>query len=157
MVISNWVNMAEKGYEFINHTADLGILLYGKDLKELFGNAAYALSDIITDVSRINEKITKEIKVEGMDLEQLMINWLSELLYYYEVDSLIFKRYAIIYINKVAKNQKQSFFTLKAKAYGEKFDLERHIINTEIKAVTYHQIEVRKDNDRWRVRIIFDL
>lgn len=151
--------MTEKGYEFINHTADLGILVYGKDLKELFANAACGLSDIITDVSRINEKITKEIKVEGIDLEQLMINWLSEFLYYYEVDSLIFKRYVIIYINNVEAEEggKQSFFTLKAMVYGEKFDLERHIINTEIKAVTYHQIEVRRDNDHWRARIIFDL
>ncbi|MHA2220115.1 MAG: archease, partial [Candidatus Hodarchaeales archaeon] len=74
-----------KNYEFIDHTADLGILVFGNDLNQLFVNAANALSEILTDTSKLENIITKEINVDGEDLEQLMINWLHEVLYYYEV------------------------------------------------------------------------
>lgn len=149
----------KKNYEFIDHTADLGIMVFGNDLNQLFVNAANALSEILTDTSKVKNVITKEINVDGDDLEQLMINWLHEVLYYYEVYSILLKTFDIININTPNETNlnTESLLTLKAFGSGEIFDQKKHSILTEIKAVTYHQIEVKEHNGKWQARIIFDL
>lgn len=149
----------EKYYEIIDHTADLGIKVFGKDAKQLFANAGRALTEIITDTTMVNENITKEIVVDGADLEQLMVNWLHEVLYHFEVGALILKRFDILEItmNKLEDSPSSSNYSIKALGYGETFDINKHVVLTEIKAVTYHQIEVKKIDKEWQARIIFDL
>ena len=146
-------------YEFIDHTADLGILVFGDDLNELFINAANALSEILTDTSKVENIITKEINANGENFEQLMINWLHEVLYYYEVHTILLKTFDSININNPTKTNlnTESLLTLKALGSGEIFNPKKHVILTEIKAVTYHQIEVKVHNGKWQARIIFDL
>ncbi|MGR3219551.1 MAG: archease [Candidatus Anammoxibacter sp.] len=149
-----------KNYEFIDHTADLGILVFGNDLNRLFANAAIALSEILTDSSKVEDVTRKEIIVTAIDLEQLMINWLQEVLYYYDVYSFIFKRFEvndIINLKHEEGSAAATPFTIKAIGSGETFDHERHLILTEVKAATYHQIEVKENNGKWQARIIFDL
>lgn len=148
-----------KDYELIDHTADLGILVVGDDLNHLFANAANALSDIITDNPQVRDVETKEIIVTGIDLEQLMINWLQEVIYYYEVYSFLFKEFDVheITTSKHEKTSPSTSLTIKAIGSGEIFDYERHTILTEVKAATYHQIEVKENNGKWQARIIFDL
>ncbi|MGR3178808.1 MAG: archease [Candidatus Anammoxibacter sp.] len=147
-----------KNYELIDHTADLGILVYGNDLNQLFANAANALSDIITDKPKVEEVEPKEIIVTGIDLEQLMINWLQEVLYNYDVYSFLFTRFDVheIITSKHEESSPTSL-TIKATGFGETFDHERHVILTEVKAATYHQIEVKESGGKWQARIIFDL
>lgn len=139
---------AGKKYRLINHTADLGIEVYGEELQELFSNAGFALFDIMTDISKVKETTKKVITVEGSDLEQLMVNWLNDLLYLFDVEGLLFKKFEV---QEVAGNH------LKALIAGECYDPDRHVIETAVKAATYHQIQVVKENDRWRARIIIDL
>jgi SHS2 domain-containing protein len=137
-----------KKFRLLDHTADLGILVYGKDLEELFSNAGEAFFDIITDLRRVRERTERIIRVESSNLEDLMVQWLGELLYVHDVDGLLFRSF---FIDELRDG------SLKARARGEAFDGKRHLINTEIKAVTYHQIEVKKEKGRWRARVIFDL
>ena len=137
-----------KKYKLIDHTADLGIEVYGKDLKELFQNAAEALFEIICDLSKVSESIEKKISVDGEGLEQLMVVWLGELLYIHDMEGVLFRRFEIEEIGDAKVN---------ATAYGEEFSKDRHIIKTEIKAVTYHQIQVRQEKGKWMSRVIFDL
>ena len=137
-----------KKYKLIDHTADLGIEVYGKDLKELFQNAAEALFEIICDLSNVSESMEKKISVDGEGLEQLMVVWLGELLYIHDMEGVLFKRFEIEEIGDAKVN---------ATAYGEEFSEDRHTIKTEIKAVTYHQIQVRQEKGKWLSRIIFDL
>ncbi len=137
-----------KKYELIDHTADLGLEIYGKDLKELFENAGEALFEIICDLSQVAESMKKRVVVDGEDLEQLMVTWLGELLYLHDVEGSLFKRFEIEEIGSKS---------LKATVYGEKFKEGHHTIKTEIKAVTYHQIQVREEEDRWTSRVILDL
>ncbi|MGR3320113.1 MAG: archease [Candidatus Anammoxibacter sp.] len=149
-----------KDYELIDHTADLGILVFGNDLNHLFANAANALSDILTDKPKVEDVKTKEIIVTGIDLEQLMINWLQEVLYYYDVYSFLFKRFDVHEIITSKHEEEASSptsLTIKATGFGEIFDHKRHSILTEVKAATYHQIEVKENNGKWQARIIFDL
>ncbi len=142
----------DKKYTLINHTADLGIEVYGEGLQELFSNAGFALFDIMTDISKVKESTKKVITVEGNDLEQLMVNWLNDLLYLFDVEGLLFKRFevAVGAIHELPLH-------LNAIVAGECYDPDRHVIETAVKAATYHQIQVVKENDRWRARIIIDL
>jgi SHS2 domain-containing protein len=137
-----------KKFRLLDHTADLGILVYGGDLEELFSNAGEAFFDIITDLQRVRESTERIIRVESPKLEDLMVQWLGELLYIHDVESLLFRSFLI---------EKLRDGSLKARARGEAFDDKRHVVKTEIKAVTYHQIEVKQEGERWRARIIFDL
>ncbi|MFQ5956668.1 MAG: archease [Candidatus Brocadiales bacterium] len=146
--------LAGERYTVIEHTADLAFMAYGKDLEELFENAAYALFDVYTDLSRVEEKTERpvdiRVKTEEVetDMEQLLVKWLNELLYLNEVEDLLFKRFKV---ERIGTGE------LRALAYGEKFSSDRHIILTPLKAVTYHRIEVVKEPDRWHARVIVDL
>lgn len=122
--------------------------VYGKTLQELFSNAGFALFDIMTDISRVKETTKKTITIEGGDLEQLMVNWLNDLLYLFDVEGLLFKGFEV---QAVADNH------LRALVAGECYDPDRHIIETAVKAATYHQLQVVQENNRWRAKIIIDL
>lgn len=139
---------SRKKFRFLNHTADLGILVYGEDPGELFTNAAEAFFSIITDLHRVGENTERIVRVESSHLEDLMVQWLAELLYIHDVEGLLFKKFSI---------EELDSGVLKARVRGEPFDESRHVIKTQIKAVTYHQIQVREEKGRWRARVIFDL
>jgi SHS2 domain-containing protein len=135
-------------YTIFDHTADLGVEMYGKTLPELFANAAFAVFDTITDLSRVRPTEERRFVVEGDGWEDLMVNWLREILYLFNGEGLLLKEYAIMNINP---------HRLEANVSGEHFDPVHHRINAEIKAVTYHQISVRETPDGWTGRVIFDV
>lgn len=135
-----------KKFEVIEHTADVGIKAYGKTLAKAFENAALGMFKIISD-SKINEIGEYRIKLSSESIEQLLVDFLSELIYTHQVQNLVFNRC------KVEIDEKNCF--LVASAYGEKFDRKKHEI-MEIKAVTYHMLEVKK-NDIYNVQVLFDI
>lgn len=135
-------------YILIDHTADIGIDVFGATLQEIFANAAFALFDIITDLSKVEGTIEYTISISGIDKEQLLVNWLSELLYLHEVKNLLFKDF---YVADVQDTQ------LNASARGEIFAEDKHVIKTEIKAVTYHCSSIVQEDHQWKARIIFDI
>lgn len=135
-------------YILIDHTADIGIDVFGTTLPELFSNAAFAMFDIITDLSRVEGKKTGEVEVSGIDREQLLVNWLSELLYLHEVKNLLLRDFSVTGIHDAR---------LHASFCGETFLEGKHVIKTEIKAVTYHNLSIIKENRQWKARVIFDL
>ena len=122
--------------------------MYGEDLRSLFENAGEAFFRLITDVDKVRARIQKQIEIPGESLERLMVDWLSELLYFHDVESLLFRRFKV---ESIGANG------LKAIAKGEPFREGVHVIKTEVKAVTYHQIQVKQAGDGWRAQIIFDL
>ena len=137
-----------KTYEFIDHTADIGVKAYGKTLSEAFEHAAKAMFDIITDSSEIESIGQYDIKLEAPDLEQLLVDWLSELLFLHSAKNLVFGFY------KVCLNEKKC--SLSATIFGEKLDISKHKIGAEIKAVTYHILEV-KNKKPFHVQVLFDI
>ena len=137
--------MMEKRYETIDHTADIAIKAFGSSLSEAFCNAAYAMFDIMSDASSIRPLKEFEVKLEAPDMEQLLVDWLSELLYLSEVEETLFCEFEV----------KISGTNLEGKAKGEKIDLARHSFNTEIKAVTYHILEIDKVENT--VQVLFDI
>jgi len=135
-------------FEILDHTADIGLIVYGEDLKTLFENAGEAFFHLITDLRKVRRRVERRIEVRGESLERLMVDWLSELLYLHDVENLLFKGFKIESVGEEG---------LKAIVKGEPFQEGLHVIKTEVKAVTYHRIEVRKKNEKWRAQIIFDL
>ncbi|MCM8798836.1 MAG: archease [Candidatus Omnitrophica bacterium] len=137
-----------KPYEVIAHTADLGIKAYGKTREELFLNCAYAMFSLITDLETISlvDKIIIEKTADNQN--ELLINWLRGLHSSYAVDNYLLRNFQMIKLNENL---------VVGLGEGEKFDPQRHILKKEIKAVTYHQVEIKKEGNFYTVQIIFDV
>jgi len=138
----------KKTYHLIDHTADFGIQVFGSDSKELFTNAALALFDVITEMDVLKGRDSCSITASGEDWSDLMINWLREILYLWNGREMLVKSVQILFLseNKIS-----------AKIYFDAYKPDRHIIKTEIKAVTYHQIQVKSSPSGWKAQIIFDI
>ncbi len=135
-------------YEIIEHTADVGIRIYGESLKSLFMNAAEALFDIVCGIESISEREQFRVTVEGRDAEDLMVAWLGELLLRFELENVLSRRFDITEINGKR---------LSALVWGEKFVREKHERRMEIKGVTYHRLKVEEKNGLWSAEVIFDV
>ncbi len=135
-------------YELIDHTADIGIKAYGDDLSEAFAHAAKGMFDIITDSSQIESKGEYQIELSSDDLEQLLVDWLDELLYLQGAENLVFGEF------RVSVDEEKP--EISATVLGEEFDTDKHKIGMEIKAVTYHMLEVHK-GDPCFVKVLFDV
>jgi SHS2 domain-containing protein len=142
------MNSTPLTYELIDHTADLGIIVKGGDVKDLFIRAARAMTDLMVkgDISRTT--VTRDVIVEGEDFPDLMVKWLGEILYLFEGEKLIVHA---IEIKSISPVQLKSSLGLTG------FEPDYHQVLREIKAVTYHQISVAKANDGWEARVIFDI
>ena len=137
-----------KKYEFIEHTADLGLKAYGASVEELFVNAAEGLFDALVSPKSVEEREERVIEVEAEALDELMVSWLAELLYVYDTEKFVFKRFDV---KRLKGNQ------VEAIARGEVLDPARHEIKTGIKAVTYHQLYVEESEGSWETQVIFDI
>ena len=135
-------------YRIFDHTADLGVEVTGATLEELYAGAAFALFDLLTDLSSVRAGVAREIVVSGEDPADLLVNFLREILYAWNGDGFLMKSCLI----REVKPQR-----LKALLRGEPFDPARHRIKQEVKAVTYHQASVEKKGDVWVARVIFDV
>ena len=135
-------------YILLDHTADLGIRTWGPDLEKLFENAGMALMDLLISGESSKKAFPKKISLKGDDLADLMVRWLGEILYLLEGEMLVVTSIRMADIRPAR---------LDADLKTVPFDPEIHEILNEIKAVTYHQIEVSERANRWEARIIFDL
>lgn len=140
--------MTPEHYRFIDHTADFGLEIFGQSPSDLFKQAAKALTDLLTDSVRLKEQRRLILDIDGSDWEDLLINWLRELLYLYNGEARFVAGVDIISIEQTR---------LRAEVATEDYRMGHHEIRNEIKAVTYHQLEVKADVDGWRARVIFDV
>ena len=139
-----------KKFEFVDiTTADVAFVAYGKDLKELFENAALAFFEVMINTNQVKPKIKREVKVDGDDLESLMFNWLNNLLIYVDGENLAFSKFDV----KIDEEK----FNLDAVCKGEKIDVKRQETRTAVKACTYHKLDVKKVDNYWKARVIVDI
>ncbi|MEK7817335.1 MAG: archease [Actinomycetota bacterium] len=137
-----------KTFELIEHTADIGIRAFGATEKETFQNAATGMFSLICDLATVTETEEFEIEVEAEDRETLLVEWLNELLYIYDSRRALLKRFEVIELEDTR---------LRGMAYGEPLDLHRHVLATDIKAVTYYMLKVKETPDGWVAEVIFDV
>ena len=138
--------MAED-FEVMEHTADVGIVAYGASIVEAFANAARALFSLITEPDGVNETEWRDVDVSAPDRESLLVAWLNELIYLFDAEGMLFRRFDI---------SELSTTRLRARAHGEAADSSRHSLKTGVKAATYHMLEVDSGNGS-RVRVLFDI
>jgi SHS2 domain-containing protein len=135
------------GFEFIDHTADVGVVAHGDTLAEVFVQAALGMVSFMSDLDAIEEREIREVEVTASDQEALLVAWLNELVYLLGVEDLLFRRFEVLEVDDTH---------LQARCHGERLDHARHRITTEVKSATYHMLEVKK-NDSWHARVILDI
>ncbi|PLX88526.1 MAG: protein archease [Desulfuromonas sp.] len=135
-------------YRLLEHTADMGVEARAETLPELFRQMALGLRQIMTECADIRPQLSLLVEVSGEDREELLVNWLGELVYLLESRSFL---PATIEIDELGDT------LLRARVRGERVDPERHHLEREIKAVTYHQIRVESGADGWSAQVYVDL
>jgi len=134
-------------FEVFDHTADVGIIARGRTREELFANAARGMFSIVTDLSKLSGTIRVPVKIEADGPEELLVSWLRELLYLYSTRYLAFVDFEF---NNLSDTQ------IDCITGSCPLESEKSVLG-EIKAVTYHQLEIKRENDLWTARVIFDI
>ncbi len=135
-----------KRFQLIAHTADTGLIAYGNSLIEAFANAAYGLFSIITEFDQVRAAQSRPVAVSAEDAEELLFNWMNQLIYVFEVEHLLFKRFDITEFTE---------HNLEATCWGERYHPSRHELKLGVKSATYHTLKVDKEKNE--VRVIFDV
>jgi len=138
-------------FEYLEHTADIKFRAYGKSSEEMLANAAAALFKAMVDPATIKAKETWKVELEAPSLEQLAYDWLCELVFLFETESAVFATFAI----KLQQNESGSW-SLYCEIRGERIDLKRHAFENEVKAITLHEFQVKK-NDMWCLQVVLDV
>lgn len=138
-------------YRPIEHTADTGLEVEAPSLAELFVDCLRGMTDCITELDRVVPVSRHRLRVRAGDLGRLLVEWLSEAVYLFEVEDLLLSR------AEVEIRESPAGFELESTVAGEPFDPDRHPVKIAIKAVTYHQLAVEQTADGWRARVIFDI
>jgi SHS2 domain-containing protein len=128
-------------YEFIEHTADIGIKAYGKTVDESFANAALGMFNVMTDVSKVEPVGEYEVKVKSDNMENLLVDWLGELLFLHETQDVLLSEFDV----------KIDGLSLDAKVRGEALDRKKHELKDDVKAITYHMLEVNQEEGYLKV------
>jgi SHS2 domain-containing protein len=136
-------------YEFFDVTADVGYKAYGETLEESFENAALALFEVITDTVKVKCIVERKIIIESEDLYALLFDWLSELIFLHDSEFLVFSKFKV----EIVKNKKN--YNLNAVICGEAFDPMIHESREDVKAATYHLMDIKEENG-YMLQIILD-
>jgi len=135
-------------YTILEHPSDVGVEARGSSLAEAFQHAAAGMMSVIVDPSRVDLRDTRTVTVRAADAEQLLVRWLSEVLYLYDATGFVGKEFAMTQWSRTA---------LEAVVRGEPFSAERHRVRTDVKAVTYHLLLVEGGDQGGRVRFYLDI
>lgn len=143
---------SNKGFKFLEHTADAYIAAYGRNLAEAFENAAAAMFEVMTEVKSICPEVEDRVEVEAEDEYALLYSWLEALLVKFDTEEMLYSQFEISNLKKTWNG-----FRLEAKIFGEKFSPSKHSQKVGVKAVTYHRMEIIKEPNKVTVRFILDL
>ncbi|MDH4212492.1 MAG: archease [Candidatus Thorarchaeota archaeon] len=142
----------ERGFRFHEHTADITIECWAPTIKDAFEEAAKATFEVILDTTTVASLESVEVSVQGIDLEELLVEWIGTLISLIDINNQFFSRFEIIDIS-----QKLTGFSLKGRAFGESIDFNRHIARTEVKAMTYADMKILEGTDRTTLWFTLDL
>lgn len=138
-------------FEWVEHPSDVGFRAYGRSLEEAFENAALALFEVMVDTSKVKPEHQAELELEAEDEGALLYDWLDRLIYLHDAEGLVFSRFRVE-LERVAKGLR-----LRGRAWGERFDREKHPERTAVKAMTYHMMEIKREDERFVVQAVVDI
>lgn len=141
--------MVSKPYEVFEHTADIGLHVFGDTLPELFVHAAQGMESLLVEPASVQVVTSRDISVEGHDNLSLLIAWLNQLIFVFDTEYLLFRDFVIEAITETR---------VIGRASGEVYDPQRHALSSAIKAVTWHEAAITRTTDgSYRASLIFDL
>ena len=135
-------------FEILEHTADIGFRARGRTKAEMFTSAALALESVAVEIGGARGEAVYPLAVTGEDDESLLVNWLSEVLYYLDGRRVVIERFEIDEISSTA---------VRGQGWGEQRDLARHPPKLVVKGVTYHQLKIAKDAEGWIAEVYLDI
>jgi SHS2 domain-containing protein len=138
----------DSGFRILEHPADMGLEMWGPDLAEVFRQAALGLTSVIVDPASVRDRETRTLSISGTDIENLLVRWLSELLYIYDGEGFLVRDVEIRKLHDSA---------LEATLRGEKLIDGTHQFRTDVKAITYHQLNVGVEKKVWTARVFLDI
>jgi SHS2 domain-containing protein len=139
-------------YRFLQDMAigDAAFEAEGESLEELFEACAQATFEVMAETKTVEARDQEEIRLESEDLEGLLFNWLAELIYLKDLKVTAFSKYRI-------KIDKPNGYRLEASIWGEPIDVKKHKVKVDVKAVTYHLLEVKNKDNMWTAKVILDI
>ncbi len=139
-------------YRFLEDiaTGDAAFEAEGRTLEELFREAAVATFEVMVDTKGVEPRITREVELKNEAVDGLLFDWLSELVYMKDAEAVLFSKFNV----NIKKNDA---YELRAKASGENINQQKHILRSDVKAVTFHMFEVKKTEENWTARVILDI
>ena len=140
--------MNKPPYEILEHPADIGLRVYGRTLAELFVHGGHGLAAIALEAADSGSTERVSLSAQGTDREDLLVNWLSEILYYMDAEGWVFRDFRI---QKIGDNM------IEGEGWGEQRDPVRYPHSVAVKAVTYHQLSVRKTGEGWEAVVYLDI
>jgi SHS2 domain-containing protein len=141
-----------KRFRFLEHTADAFVEAYGKTIEEAFANAAIALTEVMTEHEKVETKVEETFEVKAQDEPALLYSWLEEILLEFELKGMLYSLFEVFEIKEIP-----SGFRLRAKAWGESYDKNKHPSKVGIKAATYHMMQIKKEPEGVKLRFILDI
>ncbi|MDZ4165910.1 MAG: archease [Smithellaceae bacterium] len=135
-------------YRLFPHPADLGVVIHGSSLAELFSHGAFAVYDLMTDLRLVAPRREMTIQAEGSDREDLLVNFLREVLYLYQGSQFLPCAFDILTLDETQ---------VTAAFKGETYDPARHRMIRELKAATYCRLAIRQISGGWEATVVFDV
>lgn len=145
------LEIPECKYEYLDHPADIQIHSWGDDLIEAFEQAAVGMFGYMTEIDKVDILMTQNIQAEGDDMESLLFHFLDEFLYIFSAEPYFIARKV-----KILKFDRENF-KIKACGYGEIFDLDKHPQGSEVKAITYSNLQVHDNENQHEIFVIVDV
>lgn len=139
---------ASGSFTILEHPSDIGIEASGGSLETAFVNAAKGLVSLIVEEGDVKELETRSVHLDATDLENLLVKWLSEILYLFDGEKFLPASFTI---------DELSPHRLDAEISGESFHPERHRAKLDVKAVTYHQLRIKRQKEGYTLRVFVDI
>jgi SHS2 domain-containing protein len=138
------------GFELLDHTADVIIRAYGESWKEVFEELGKAMFSAVLNLSKVEPKECRSIELSSDSLEDLVVDYLNELLLFKDAENLAFSLFDV-------EVKKENRWVLRGKICGEKIDIKKHQPHGDVKAVSYHMLEVGEREGKKYAQVVLDL
>ncbi len=135
-------------FEILEHPSDLGIEAHGNSMQDIFRNAVHGFISIVAGTSKIESRQIRSIELQATDRENLLVRWLTEILYLYDAEK---------FLTADVKFETLTDTLLKANLLGEPYDVSKHELKLDVKAITYHQLKVEDHDGDWIARVFVDI
>ncbi len=140
------------GFSFLEHIGDVYVEAYGESFEEAFSQAALAFYNTVSSTDNVECRIEKEVRVEGEDLEALLVEWLQYLIALFDIEGFIAKIVEVKSIQKI-----NEYYSLSARLCGEEFNPRHHRVGVHVKAATYWRMEILRKDGKVILRFLLDI